>query len=51
MLVVRIAGDVVCVVPRGAGEGVTNAERSGGGVVREGTPLGVVGDCWAKLRH
>lgn len=37
-----------CVVP-GEGGGV---EEGRGGVVRDGgTPLGVEGDCWAKLRH
>ena len=43
---------VICLewtVPGEAGEGVLVGR--GGGVVCKGTPLGVVGDCWAKLRH
>ena len=47
-LVVSFAGVAVCVVPGGAGEGVLDVGRGGG---RVGTPLGVVGLCWAKLRH
>lgn len=43
------AGATVCTVP-GGGEGVVAVDR-GEGVAQEGKPFGVVGDCWAKLRH
>ena len=32
-------------------EGEGGADVRGGGVICAGTPFGVDGDCWAKLRH
>ena len=46
---VFVLGCAVWRVPGEAGEGVV--VEKGEGVVCEGTPLGVVGDCCAKLRH